>query len=128
MPSKSPKSDQARRLPVPSDQRTVGSLMSKLRPVVTPRRLWLALFVALIVDIVQGPVEIVPLAAIVTTPLDIGVAAILSVIVGLQTPVAIAFVAELIPGVGVFPCWTLAVLALCVPGSAAWVRAHIRRK
>ena len=100
--------------------------MRKFRPVVSPRRLWLALVVALIADLVQ-PVEIIPVVAIVTTPLDILVAVILSLIVGLQSWIAVAFVAELIPGLGVFPFWTFAVLAVCVPSTAPWVRAIIRK-
>ncbi len=96
--------------------------MRKFSPEVTPARRWLALFVAIVADIVQAPIDLVP---ILGTPLDVVVALVLSLIVGIRTPIALAFVLELIPGVGGLPTWSACVGLWCMPPSYRWIRSRL---
>jgi len=82
----------------------------------TRTRLALALVVALVSDGLSVWIELVP-------PLQIGVdlltAALLFVVLGFHWPLLPALVVEAIPGLSLFPTWTLVVGGLAALGPSA---------
>lgn len=75
-------------------------------------RLRTALFLAIIADVVQFvvlPLVVTGAASPADDILDISVAVILSLLIGWHWEFLPSFLAELIPGVDLLPCWTIAV-------------------
>lgn len=74
----------------------------------TKLRLLLALAVAIASDLIGAPLELAPPLALA---LDALTAALLWVILGRGWMLLVALALEAVPGVGVMPLWTMAVLA-----------------
>jgi len=82
---------------------------------VEPRKKTLALFVAAAADAAQmflAPVTVEGAASPVELAIDVGVAVLLTVILGWNWRLAGAFAMELVPGATLFPTWTAVVLSL----------------
>jgi hypothetical protein len=78
-------------------------------PLLTPRRIWIARGLALLVDFAQVaflPAELTPL----NNGVDVGTALALVGLVGWHWAFLPTFLAELVPFVDLVPTWTLAVL------------------
>lgn len=81
-------------------------------------RLFVALAIAVIADVVFAPMNFFPWLDI---PLDLGVAGVLWGIFGFSWVLVPAFLVEAIPGIGaVSPTWVLAVLGIA---GIQWVKA-----
>jgi hypothetical protein len=84
---------------------------------VTPRRKKIALAVAALADAVQlglFPVFLPGGLSIPDDVLDLGVAIALAILIGWSWRLLIALAVELVPGVALFPSWTLFVATLRV--------------
>jgi len=80
-----------------------------LAPLLTPRRIWTARGLALLVDLAQVallPAELTPL----NNAVDVGTALTMVGLVGWHWAFLPTFLAELVPFVDLVPTWTLAVL------------------
>ncbi len=77
-------------------------------PLLTPRRIWIARGLAVLVDLVQAlpPLEVPPVNQIV----DVATAAVMTWLVGWHWAFLPTFVVEALPIVDLVPSWTLAVL------------------
>jgi hypothetical protein len=78
-------------------------------PLLTPRRIWIARGLALLVDLAQVallPAELTPL----NNGVDVGTALAMVALVGWHWAFLPTFLAELVPFVDLVPTWTLAVL------------------
>jgi hypothetical protein len=80
-----------------------------LVPLLTPRRIWIARALAVLVDLAQFallPAELTPL----NNGIDVATAIAMVALVGWHWAFLPAFLAELVPFVDLVPTWTLAVL------------------
>jgi len=80
-----------------------------LAPLLTPRRIWVARGVAVLVDLAQVaffPAELTPL----NNGVDVGTALAMVGLLGWHWAFLPTFLAELVPFVDLVPTWTLAVL------------------
>ena len=80
-----------------------------MAPLLTPRRIWIARGLAVLVDLAQVallPAELTPL----NNGVDVGTALAMVGLVGAHWAFLPTFLAELVPFVDLVPTWTLAVL------------------
>lgn len=80
-----------------------------MAPLLTPRRVWIARAVALLVDLVQWgllPASLTPLNG----PIDVVAGLGMVALVGWHWAFLPTFLAELVPFVDLVPTWTLAVM------------------
>ena len=88
----------------------------------TPRRKKIALAIAALADAVQlglFPVFSPGGLSIPDDVLDLGVAVALAILIGWSWRLLLALAVELVPGVALFPSWTLFVATLRVSGGAS---------
>ncbi len=81
------------------------------RPTLTPRRIWAARLVAIAADglqIVFLPFFGVGFLSPAMDVMDVGVAVLLTALVGFHWSFVPTFLAELVPGLGLIPTWTAA--------------------
>jgi hypothetical protein len=79
-----------------------------MAPLLTPRRVWIARALALLVDLVQWgllPASLTPL----NTAIDVATGLAMVALVGWHWAFLPTFLAELVPFVDLVPTWTLAV-------------------
>ena len=80
-----------------------------MAPTLTPRRIWIARAIAVLVDLSQLallPTELTPL----NNAIDVVTAAVMVALVGWHWAFLPTFLAELVPFVDLVPSWTLAVV------------------
>jgi hypothetical protein len=80
-----------------------------MAPVLTPRRIWVARALAVLVDLAQVallPAELTPLNNLI----DVAAAVTMVALVGWHWAFLPTFLAELVPFVDLVPTWTLAVV------------------
>jgi hypothetical protein len=89
-----------------------------MAPPLTPRRIWIARALAVLVDLAQVallPAELTPL----NNAIDVVTAAVMVALVGWHWAFLPTFLVELVPFVDLVPSWTLAVVIATQGGSAA---------
>ena len=89
-----------------------------MAPPLTPRRIWIARALAVLVDLSQVallPAELTPL----NNAIDVVTAAVMVALVGWHWAFLPTFLVELVPFVDLVPSWTLAVEIATRGGSAA---------
>jgi hypothetical protein len=89
-----------------------------MAPPLTPRRIWIARALAVLVDLAQVallPAELTPL----NNAIDVVTAAVMVALVGWHWAFLPTFLVELVPFVDLVPSWTLAVVIATRGGSAA---------
>jgi dolichyl-phosphate-mannose--protein O-mannosyl transferase len=89
-----------------------------MAPTLTPRRIWIARALAVLVDLAQVallPAELTPL----NNAIDVVTAAVMVALVGWHWAFLPTFLVELVPFVDLVPSWTLAVVIATRGGSAA---------